>query len=294
MEKVNLKEYVNRAIVLTDGVNEHGNDSRCIELARDAADKGIPFSAFGFGVNWSPDLLEQVGDAGKGRMVHIGNSNDVVSLFEEEVRSASATAAKNVRFCLDCVDATIPGLRLAEINAAYVIKPQIAPVTPIKKGGGIWEFPVGDVSFDLPKSLLIQLFFPPVNEGYCNCGELYGLYDLPAKRSSNLKSGSCGIGIKGVAHHRPSVDSEVRDCIARLQIYVQQHLAEQLEGQGKTGEAVTILQDAARTALQTGQKELATILQNNATTLQSGKEITKEERIKTILQSKTTLQKGGK
>lgn len=289
MEKLNLQGYTNRAIVLTDGLNEHGNDARCRQLAQRAAEKGIPFSTFGFGLDWSPDLLEEIADAGKGRMVHIESPEEVISTFEEEVKSASMTVAKNVRVCLDV---KLAGLELAEINAAYVVKPQIVAVDPIRKSGG-WEFPIGDLSFDAPKALLIQLFLPPVDQGTFKYGGAYGLYDLPTGRSFDLKTRSCELMVEGVTPYYASVDPEVRDCVARLKIYLQQRLGEKLAVQGKTSEAATVLQEAAKTALQIGQKELATTLQSGATKLQTGEEISKEERIKTRLQTKTTIQKGG-
>jgi Ca-activated chloride channel family protein len=51
-----------------------------------------------------------------------------------------------------------------------------------------------------------------------------------------------------------------------------------------------MLQTAAKTALQLGDQSGATVLQTNATRLQSGEELSEAERKKTRMVSKTTLQ----
>ncbi|MEL6855717.1 MAG: hypothetical protein AAFO83_11500, partial [Cyanobacteria bacterium J06607_13] len=54
--------------------------------------------------------------------------------------------------------------------------------------------------------------------------------------------------------------------------------------------AVTMLQSAANTAIQMGDQNAATVLQNNATQLQAGKELSERDRKKTRIVSKTQLQ----
>ncbi|MFN5965777.1 MAG: hypothetical protein ACK46E_11740, partial [Pseudanabaena sp.] len=54
--------------------------------------------------------------------------------------------------------------------------------------------------------------------------------------------------------------------------------------------AATMLQSAAKTALQMGDQNASTILQNNATRLQSGTLLSEADRKKTRIASKTVLQ----
>ena len=65
------------------------------------------------------------------------------------------------------------------------------------------------------------------------------------------------------------------------------------EGKLKEGDrkgAVTMLQSAANTAIQMGDKNAATVLQKNATQLQEGKDLTERDRKRTRIVSKTQLQ----
>jgi len=59
--------------------------------------------------------------------------------------------------------------------------------------------------------------------------------------------------------------------------------------QGDRSGAATLLQAAAKTALQLGDDSGATVLQTSATRLQAGEELTEGERKKTRIASKTIL-----
>ena len=54
--------------------------------------------------------------------------------------------------------------------------------------------------------------------------------------------------------------------------------------------AATLLQTAAKTALQMGDTNAATVLQSNATILQGGEDLSEAEKKKTRMVSKTILQ----
>ncbi len=61
--------------------------------------------------------------------------------------------------------------------------------------------------------------------------------------------------------------------------------------QGDRTGAATILQTAAKTALQIGDKSAVTVLQTSATRLQAGEELSEADLKKTRIVSKTVLQK---
>ncbi|NET53656.1 MAG: hypothetical protein F6K09_34925, partial [Merismopedia sp. SIO2A8] len=60
--------------------------------------------------------------------------------------------------------------------------------------------------------------------------------------------------------------------------------------QGDRSGAATMLQTAAKTAIQMGDQGAATVLQTSATRLQSGEELSEADRKKTRIVSKTILQ----
>jgi Ca-activated chloride channel family protein len=71
--------------------------------------------------------------------------------------------------------------------------------------------------------------------------------------------------------------------------YRQTQIAEAKLEQGDRTGAVTMLQTAAKTALQIGDTNAATVLQTSATRLQAGQELSEADRKKTRIASKTIL-----
>ena len=81
----------------------------------------------------------------------------------------------------------------------------------------------------------------------------------------------------------------MRNHILTLAKYRQTQIAESKLHNGDRTGAATMLQTAAKTALQLGDKQGATVLQTNATRLQIGKDLSQGDRKKTRLVSKTIL-----
>jgi Ca-activated chloride channel family protein len=88
----------------------------------------------------------------------------------------------------------------------------------------------------------------------------------------------------------PQVNADVQNHLLALAKYRQTQLAEQKLQQGDRAGAVTMLQSASKTALQMGDYNASTILQDNATRLQTGTTLSEAERKKTRIASKTILQ----
>ena len=88
----------------------------------------------------------------------------------------------------------------------------------------------------------------------------------------------------------PAVDTDVQQNILALAKYRQTQIAEDKLKAGDRKGAVTMLQSAANTAIQMGDTNAATVLQENATVLQSGQDLSESDRKKTRIVSKTQLQ----
>jgi Ca-activated chloride channel family protein len=83
---------------------------------------------------------------------------------------------------------------------------------------------------------------------------------------------------------------QVQQHILALAKYRQTQIAETKLHQGDRAGAATMLQTAAKTALQMGDQGAATVLQGNATRLQAGEELSEADRKQTRIVSKTVLQ----
>ncbi|GAB1541019.1 hypothetical protein NUACC21_36880 [Scytonema sp. NUACC21] len=85
-------------------------------------------------------------------------------------------------------------------------------------------------------------------------------------------------------------NSQGQQHILALAKYRQTQLAEARLQQGDRAGAATMLQTAAKTALQMGDTSAATVLQTSATRLQAGEDLSESDRKKTRIVSKTVLQ----
>ena len=115
-------------------------------------------------------------------------------------------------------------------------------------------------------------------------------YDDPASGQEGLLSSVVPIEAEFQAVYQSAPNADVQKSILALAKYRQTQIAETKLQQGDRSGAATMLQTAAKTALQMGDQGAATVLQTNATRLQSGEELTEADRKKTRIVSKTILQ----
>jgi Ca-activated chloride channel homolog len=115
-------------------------------------------------------------------------------------------------------------------------------------------------------------------------------YDDPALAKVNTMSAPVLVEATVSKDFKPQTNPQVQTQILALAKYRQTQLAEAKLQQGDRTGAATMLQSAAKTALQMGDRNAATVLQTNATLLQSGTELSDADRKKTRIASKTVLQ----
>ena len=90
------KDSISQAFLLTDGENEHGDNERCLKLAKLAASYNLTLSTLGFGNHWNQDVLEQIADAAGGSLSYIQQPEAAVSEFNRlfsRVQSVGLTNA---------------------------------------------------------------------------------------------------------------------------------------------------------------------------------------------------------
>ena len=143
---------------------------------------------------------------------------------------------------------------------------------------------------DAQRVVLANLYIgqlPPVRQ---TIAEVQVRYDDPSLSLEGLLSDIVSVEANVVSSYQPSPNAEVQQHILALGKYRQTQLAEAKLKQGDRAGAATMLQTAAKTALQMGDKGAATVLQTSATRLQSGEDLSEADRKKTRIVSKTILQ----
>lgn len=278
-------DSISQAFLLTDGENEHGSNDRCIKFANMAATQNLTLNTLGFGDHWNQDVLERIADAGGGSLSYIENPGEAVDKFSALFNRIQSVGLTNAYLLL----ALVPKVRLAELKPIAQVAPDTIEL-PVTAENGQLSVRLGDLMTERQRVVLANLYVGQLDSGRQDIGQLQVRYDDPATGSKGLLSEPVSVEANVLAAYQPNVNPEVQQHILALAKYRQTQIAEQkLQGGDRLG-AATMLQTAAKTALQMGDQGGATVLQTSATRLQEGEELSEADRKKTRIVSKTVLQ----
>jgi len=277
------KEAISQAFLLTDGENEHGDNNRCLKLAKLAAEYNMTLNSLGFGDNWNQDILEKIADAGGGALAHIQRPEDAVEEFGKLFTRVQSVGLTNAYLLFSLM----PNVRLAELKPIAQVAPDTIEL-PVQQEGERFMVRLGDLMKDVDRVVLANIYIGQLPEGRQPIGQLQIRYDDPTV-GAGLLSESVAVSANVMKVYQPAINPMVQQHILALAKYRQTQLAETRLQQGDRAGAATMLQTAAKTALQMGDKSAATVLQTSATRLQSGEELSEGDRKKTRIASKTIL-----
>ncbi|GET37426.1 vWA domain-containing protein [Microseira wollei] len=279
------REAISQAFLLTDGENEHGDNNRCLKLAELAASYNLTVNTLGFGDRWNQDILERIADAGRGTLSHIAKPEQVLDEFGKLFNRIQSVGLTNSYLLLELM----PQVRLAELKPIAQVAPDTIEL-PVQKEGDRFVVRLGDLMTDLERVVLANLYIGQMPEGKQTIARLQIRYDDPGVDRTGLLSELIPVEANFVPNYQPVLNPQVQKSILALAKYRQTQLAETKLQQGDRVGAATMLQTAAKTALQMGDKNAATVLQTSATRLQEGQELSDSDRKKTRIVSKTVLQ----
>ncbi|NDJ18358.1 vWA domain-containing protein [Myxacorys almedinensis] len=279
------KDAISQLFLLTDGENEHGSNDRCLKLAQVATGYNLTLNSLGFGSSWNQDILEKIADAGGGTLSYIQQPEQAMAEFGRLFSRVQAVGLTNAFLTLTVA----PGVRLAEMKPLAQVAPDTIELL-IQQDGNQAIARLGDLMMDVPRVILANLYVNQLPEGKTAIAHAQLRYDDPTSGQEGLVSESFPVEVAASALYQPMIDAEVQQHILALAKYRQTQIAEMKLQQGDRAGAATMLQTAANTALQMGDQGGATVLQINATRLQSGEVLSEADRKKTRLVSKTILQ----
>ena len=279
------QDRVSHGFILTDGENEHGDDARCIKLAGFATESNITLNTLGFGENWNQNILEQIADTAAGTLAYIAEAAQAVSEFGRIFNRMQSVGLTNAYLQLELK----PKVRLAELKPVAQVAPDTIELT-VEDDGNLHIVRLGDLMKGLSRVILINTYIGQLAEGEQAIATLQIRYDDPAQGLTNLLTPPQAVNVTVTRNPQPQVESKVQQQTLALAKYRQTQLAEQKLQQGDRAGAATLLQTAAKTALQMGDANAATVLQSNATILQGGTDLSEAEKKKTRMVSKTILQ----
>jgi Ca-activated chloride channel homolog len=276
---------ISQAFLLTDGENEHGDNARCLKLAALAASYNLTLSTLGFGDHWNQDVLENIADAAGGSLSYIQRPEEAVSEFDRLFSRIQTVGLTNAYLHL-----TLPsGVRLAELKPIAQVVPETVELPVIQEAEN-YVVRLGDLMVDSPRVVLANLYTGQMAPGRQMIAQVQVRYDDPASGQQDLASERVPVEAEILTHYQPAANAQVQQHVLALAKYRQTQIAEAKLQAGDRAGAATMLQSAAKTALQMGDQGAATVLQDNATRLQSGEELSEADRKKTRIVSKTILQ----
>jgi Uncharacterized protein containing a von Willebrand factor type A (vWA) domain len=278
---------VGQAFILTDGENEHGSNERCLQFARLAAEYNITLHALGFGDYWNQDVLEQIADAGGGALAYIPNPETAEREFQKLLKRAQSVGLTNAYLLLELEE----GVRLAEFKPIAQVAPETVELN-LSHEGNLVAVRLGDLMTDTERVVLANLYIQasaPTEGQTKPIARVQVRYADPSTGGTSISSEPTLVSAHLPQSHMPMVDAQVQTYLYALAKYRQTQIAEAKLSQGDSQGAATMLQSAAKTALQMGDRQAATILQANATRLQQGTTLSEAERKQTRIVSKTVI-----
>ena len=279
------QDRVSQIFLLTDGENEHGDNERCLKLAQVAADYNITINSLGFGAHWNQDILEAIADTANGSLSYIERPEQALETFSQLLSRMQTVGLTNPYLRLEFV----PQVRLAELKPVAQVEPETVELTVQAESNG-YEVRLGDLMTEQARVILANLYINQLPPGEQVIGSVQVRYDDPSQGATGLLSEKIPLTVTVQTLYQAQPNDQAQKAILTLAKYRQTQIAETKLKQGDRAGAATMLQTAAKTALQLGDQGGATVLQTNATRLQSGEELSEAERKKTRMVSKTTLQ----
>ena len=279
------QDTVSQVFLLTDGENEHGDNNRCLKLAQLAPSYKLTLNTLGFGANWNQDILEQIADAGGGSLSYIERPEQAVDEFARLFLRAQSVQLTNAYLLFDLM----PKVRLAELKPVAQVAPDTIEL-PVQQEGSKYVVRLGDLMTDADRVILANLYIGQLPIGPQVIANVQVRYDDPGSGQEGLLSDLIQVEANVQGVYQSALNADVQQSILALAKYRQTQIAEAKLQQGDRAGAATMLQTAAKTAIQMGDQGAATVLQTNATRLQSGEELSEADRKKTRIVSKTILQ----
>lgn len=275
---------VSQIFLLTDGENEHGDNDRCLKLAQFAAGHSFTVSTLGFGDHWNQDVLEQLADAGNGSLAYIQNPDAAIQEFSRLFSRVQSVSLTNAYLVLTLQ----PQARLAELKPIAQVLPEAIELD-VRREGEQAIVRLGDLMNNTPRVILANLYISQLPVGTHAIASAEVQYDDPTLGSS-LSTDKVIVDVTAQTDYQSQPDPQVQQYILALAKYRQTQIAEtKLQAGDRTG-AITMLQTATQTAIQMGDQNAATVLQENVTQLQTGQNLTEKAKKKTRIASKTILQ----
>lgn len=244
MAKLPISRYTNHLVLLTDG-HTYGDDAQCLQLAQEAAERGIAFSAFGIGTDWNDSFLDNLVAPSGGYSTYIEDPGELVRYLEKQVNELATLYAKNVYMTL----LLPPSVVCKDI---FKLAPFAQPLACSNE-----EISLGAVESNRPLSLLVELTVSSGAVGQLIKIPLLFRASIPAHKVSNRRFDRTFTlrAVHGEPNYSPP--AQVIQAVKMLNLYRMNEKAWEEAQEGDALAATRRMKQLSTRLMEAGQTELA-------------------------------------
>ncbi len=142
-----MDEGVNRALLLTDGLANHGltDPEEIVKHARELNSRRVSTSTFGVGIDFNEHLLSRMAEHGGGHFYFIESPKQIPGVFRRELGELLATVAR---------DAAL------DVYTQEGVEAELLGGLPAEKKGGRIRIPLGDLFAGQQRNVYFRLQVP--------------------------------------------------------------------------------------------------------------------------------------
>jgi len=258
------RSSINQIILFTDG-RTYGDVQACIELADQAARRGVQIIGLGIGNDWNDLFIDELVGLTGGSSHYISENNDISSTLQKKVESLKRIFADKLALKLDLGE----NISLNSVLRLGTDPAIISSSNPIR---------LGRIQKHASVPVLLEFIVTPLahnsNRRTLAEGNIHLVLSSDLTKSNEIP----------IQLNRPTVTKIVTDpphrriynAISKLTLYRMQERARHEAGEGKFHDAGIRLQNLGSQLFSIGEKELATIAFDEAERLLNSKSLSAE------------------
>jgi Ca-activated chloride channel family protein len=201
---------LSQVVVLTDG--ETSGEHTCRQLAQEAAQKKIHFTAMGVGTEWNSSLIKDLAKLAEGKWYYIdvNEKNDAERVFVEEFEHLADSGFTNVEMHLRA-------MKDIKIKRVRMVVPEIKELTLNEVEERHLVATLGTLERDKPSRYILDMSLPKRPDGKFRIADIEITYDLGSGRRES--TGAFPLEVTYTAAGQGYVNAEVAKHIDEVQIF---------------------------------------------------------------------------
>ncbi len=251
---------INHIILITDG-QTYGDESKCLDLARQIKGQGITISAIGIGKEWNEHFLDNLAARTGGTSVYVSRAHDLKSFLELKFNALHESYAENIRMQVTNTD--------TDARLRYVFRVRPEPNRLDTEGA----IALGNIGQREPLVFLLEILVPNAEEyegvkSVMRCEIRYNLSGKDVPAAIHLFDIRLPISVENIQESPPP---EIIQAMSRLTLYRMQEQARMEVDNGDVAAATRRLKYLATNVSESGDHDLASTILEEAERLEGGK-----------------------